>query len=461
MSVSILNKSYNKYSKQWSLMRDVIEGDTQVKAAKEKYVPSLSGQDDKQYLAYLNRAVFEGYSQRVSDGLTGLLFAKAPKVEVPKKVENRFTNFDLKGSTLTDVVQNISSEVVELGRVGVLVDMGREETIKRPYASVYPTETIINWRHQNINNQNVLTMVVLQESESKWITDFDEEQIVIYRVLFLKDGIYEQHIYRPTQNEKGQDNGYSIEIITPLMNGKPLTYIPFVSITPEKLTIEPCKPPLLDLARVNIAHFKLNVDYYHGMHFTALPTPYGSGIQAKEGTSFHIGSTNFTWYSNPQAKLAFLEFGGKGLETLENEKTKLIESMVILGSNMLQGDKKVAEATQTVAMRSAGQNAILISMAGTISRGITKVLQIMTEWSLLNDTVSYSLNTDYNLTEISPQMVKEMITGRTLGEIPRKVLFDTLKKGEMLTDEITFDEFETMLSDEAPIVNTSALPSGK
>jgi hypothetical protein len=465
MSVETLHPSYINHSKNWKFMRDCVEGDDSIKAGKETYIPRLSGQEEDEYKAYLNRAIFEGYTFRVLNGLTGLMFAKPPVVEVPKQLEDLFDNFNLKGSTLTDYVQELASEVESVNRVGALVDNSADSTNNRPYATIYPTETILNWKHENINDNQVLTMVVLKETEDSWADMFTNDVTTIYRVLLLatsetnKTRHYQQWVYKP--NEKKEYSSEPTEIITPLMNGKPLSYIPFVSITDEKLTIEPEKSPLLDLARVNLAHFKLNVDYYHGMHFTALPTPYGSGINhdPKKDPAFKIGSTSFNFYRDPHAKLSYLEFEGKGLETLENEKTKLIESMVVLGSNMLQGDKKTAEAENTVAMRSAGQNATLISTADTISRGVTRILEIMAEWmGLPTDGISYKLNTDFNLTQTSPQMIKEMIVGRTLGEIPREVLFDTLKQGEMLKDDMSFEDFETKLSEESPIVAPSALP---
>ncbi len=466
MSVDTKHSSYTANETNWKFMRDCIEGDSAIKAGGTSYVPQLSGQTTDEYKAYIGRPYFEGYTQRVLDGKTGLMFAKSPLNEAPKTLEDLYSNFDLNGSTLTDYVQDIGNEVESVGRVGCLVDMGKLDDKNRPYAAIYQTETIINHRYENINNQNVLTLVVLEEIEDKWVDTFTSEPTTIYRVLLLianEDETvrhYEQHIYRP--RESGNSNSqteYDIEIIVPLMNGQPLVYIPFVSITPEKLTIVPAKPPLLDLARENLAHFKLNVDYYHGMHFTALPTPYGVGIQLKANETFSIGSTKFNFSSNANAKLAYLEFEGKGLETLENEKEKLIDSMVVLGSNMLQGDKKTAEAENTVAMRSAGQNASLISTADTISRGVTRILEIMAEWMGISGEIKYSLNTDYNLTQMSPQLLKEIIVGKTLGEIPRKVVYENLKAGEIIDEDMTFDEFETMLSEEAPVINNSALPA--
>jgi len=459
MGVDTKHKLYTANETNWKFMRDCIEGDTAIKANGKTYVPMLSGQSTDEYKAYVGRPYFEGYTQRVLDGLTGLMFAKTPTVEAPTQLEALFPNFNLNGSTLTDYVQDISNENVGLGRVGALVDMGQDGTQNRPYATVYKTETIGNWRYKNINNQNTLVMVDLEEIEQNWTDEFTAEDVVIYRVLRLTDeGIYEQHIYKPDGEQT-----YSVtptEIITPLMNGKPLVYIPFVPFTPEKLVIEPAKPPLLDLARVNVAHFKLNVDYYHGMHFTALPTPYGVGIQQKDNESFSIGSTAFNFYSNPQAKLAFLEFEGKGLETLENEKEKLIDSMVVLGSNMLQGKQDRAEATATVSMRNAGQNASLVSTADTISRGITKILEIMSEWMGVSGDISYKLNTDYNLTEISPQLLKELITGQAINTIPLRVVYDSLVDGEIIDpNEIDFEQYKEMLENDIVVPTASALPS--
>jgi len=467
MPVDTLHPLYVEYQPKWKFSRDAIDGDDSIKAGGTTYVPKLSGQDEDQYKAYLNRAMFEGYTQRVLDGLTGLIFSKAPTVIAPKQLEDLFTNIDLQGSTLTDYAQDLANEVESVGRVGGLIDMGVSEGKNRPYATIYKTENIINWRYQNIGNENVLSLVVLQELEDDWIDIFTNEPKTIYRVLQLTTNEdtqplhYEQHIYRPNiDNVTKKVNGFNIEVIVPLRKGKMLERIPFVGITPEKLTLNPEKPPLYDVCKVNVAHFKLNVDYYHGMHFTALPTPYGAGIQAQEieNANFKIGSTSFTWFTQPQAKLSYLEFEGKGLETLENEKAKLVEAMVVLGSNMLQGDKKTAEAENTVAMRSAGQNASLISTADTISRGITKLLEIMAEWMGASGKVSYDLNTDFNLTQISPQLLKEIIAGNTLGKIPLQVVYDSLKDGELLSESIKdFEAFKTALEEEAPVIN-SALP---
>lgn len=463
MAVDTLHNDYTNSLTAWTYCRDVIGGDDNVKAKKTLYVPMLSEQSTTEYQAMLNRPVFEGFTQRTLDGLSGLVFSKSPTQEVSTKLESLFKNIDLDNSTLTDIAQDTVSDVLSVGRLGLLVDMASVDTQGmtaaevellnvRPYIKKYTTENIINWKYENINNTQVLTMVVLKETKEVWSDEFTSDLVDVYRVLSLQEGIYTVRVF-----EEGENGFMSSEPIYPKMNGNAMNEIPFISITPTSLTLTPEKPPLYDLAKVNMTHFKTNVDYYHGMHFTALPTPYGSGVQMGENETLAIGSTSFHMFPDPDAKLAYLEFEGDGLQTLEREKSTLKETMVTLGSNMLQSDKKVAEAENTLAIRNAGQNATLISTADTVSRGITKALQIMNAWIGGTDEVSYRLNTDYNLTQMDAPTMTAMVNAWMSGAFSKKDLYTNLKKGELIEDNKTYEEYQADIEEDTPTLTVSPI----
>lgn len=463
MAVDTLHNDYTNSLTAWTYCRDVIGGDDNVKAKKTLYVPMLSEQSTTEYQAMLNRPVFEGFTQRTLDGLSGLVFSKSPTQEVSTKLESLFENIDLDNSTLTDIAQDTVSDVLSVGRLGLLVDMASVDTQGmtaaevellnvRPYIKKYTTENIINWKYENINNTQVLTMVVLKETKEVWSDEFTSDLVDVYRVLSLQEGIYTVRVF-----EEGENGFMSSEPIYPKMNGNAMNEIPFISITPTSLTLTPEKPPLYDLAKVNMTHFKTNVDYYHGMHFTALPTPYGSGVQMGENETLAIGSTSFHMFPDPDAKLAYLEFEGDGLQTLEREKSTLKETMVTLGSNMLQSDKKVAEAENTLAIRNAGQNATLISTADTVSRGITKALQIMNAWIGGTDEVSYKLNTDYNLTQMDAPTMTAMVNAWMSGAFSKKDLYTNLKKGELIEDNKTYEEYQADIEEDTPTLTVSPI----
>jgi hypothetical protein len=81
---------------------------------------------------------------------------------------------------------------------------------------------------------------------------------------------YRQRCWRV--DEKGKDEQIG-EDIYPLMNGKPLTSSR--SRPSARTARNDCidEPPLIDLVDKNVAHYQVNADYRHGLHFTGLPTP--------------------------------------------------------------------------------------------------------------------------------------------------------------------------------------------
>ncbi len=77
---------------------------------------------------------------------------------------------------------------------------------------------------------------------------------------------------------RGKKKWKLADTITPLRLGKPLPLIPFIFHGPRHSLPDVDKIPLADIIAVNLDHYRLNADYKHGMHFTALPTAWVSGF---------------------------------------------------------------------------------------------------------------------------------------------------------------------------------------
>ena len=69
------------------------------------------------------------------------------------------------------------------------------------------------------------------------------------------------------------------------------------------------KLPLADIIAVNLDHYRLNADYKHGLHFTALPTAWVSGFD--KSSNLRIGSSTAWVAETPGATAGFLEFTGQ------------------------------------------------------------------------------------------------------------------------------------------------------
>ena len=461
MAVNAKHPEYSKNLTKWQLMRDALAGEV----AKEKYVPKLSDQEAEEYSAYVGRAEFYNATARTQVALTGLLFAKPPKVELPEALKTIGENISLDDDTLEALAKNIANECLSVGRCGVLVDLPSVEKADyskleaerlnlRAYATLYKAENIINWKTTKINGSNVTSLVVLAETYAEPTQDeFVDKIKTRYRVLDLHDGYYRQRVFSETK----AGNFEVVSEIYPSANERKLEYLPFTFFNVNDLKTAVEKPPLLDLAKVNISHFRSEVDLEHGTHFTALPTPYVTGYQGESSEKLKIGSTAVWVINDPSAKVGFLEFSGAGLSTLENRIAVKEKRMSILGARLLLDEKKTAEATETLQMRKSGENAVLTSVASTISEGIVSFLKDIAFFeNIAGENLIYEINTDYNLTMIEPQLLAQIIAGIQSGDIPNEVLYDALLKGELMPKTIqSYEDYQAKLEQATPQVTPS------
>src|SRR6185295_14864827 len=170
-----------------------------------------------------------------------------------------------------------------------------------------------------------------------------------------------------------------IDTRVPLRRGKPLPAIPFVFHGPRHSLPAVDKLPLSDIIAVNLDHYRLDADYKHGCHFTALPTAWVSGFD--KSATLRIGSST-AWVSETSGATAgFLEFTGQGLTTFERAMDRDEQLMALLGSRMLEAQKRVGETADAIELRQSGENSVLSAVSMSVSDSLTHVLRWVYWWN--------------------------------------------------------------------------------
>lgn len=462
MSVETKHKNFNLFYSKWQRMRNVFAGNDAMKENATKYIPPLSGQTPDQYKEVINRETFENYTLATAKGMSGLIFAKAPVIELGTQLTTLAENIDLAGSNLIDLAQNAVNEVSETGRIGLLVDMitpdieitstlQEQQLNLRPYIKTYTTENIINWDTQLINNRAELSFLVLSEPYMVR-TGFKFVDKVRYRVYELIEGICTVRVFENIATGRQKDNFQQIgNDIVVKMQGKAIDFIPFVSITSEKLSIDPVNPPLLDLADINISHWYLNIELRNALHWIGIPKPYASGVQLQKDQSIQWGASSIDVFPNPDAKIQFAEFMGKGISEIRDSLTSKKDAMLALGAKILAPESASQISENTMQMKTAGQRAIIIQIADTVSRGIEKALSFMALWVGESEKVLFQLNTDYNLSEMSPQMLQQIYQGKQLGILRDEDVYYNLITGEIIDSNVTKEEYLDGIESQNPL----------
>ena len=461
MPVTTEHRQYSENKGRWAICRDAVAGEDVIKSRKIKYLPKLSGQNEKEYGAYLSRALWYNASGRTRDGLTGLIFRKKPAVTVPSGMEEYLKDITCSGISIFEFAEKGIQDDITVGRGGILVEFPRvekaqdevitvdiaEERGLRPYLTFYRAEDIVNWKEGRVNNKTFLTKLVLREIEYQ--SDPDDEFKIIkeykYLVLDLFNGYYRQRKYRKKDGEYVQDG----EDIFPEKENKPFTYIPFKFLGVQNATANVEKPPILDLVQVNFSHFRTTADLENGAHWTGVPTPVFIGLD-DETKEIKLGSSQGITIPNPEGDAKFLEFTGQGLEALEKRLEKKEQMMAVLGARILAQEKKMVEAAETARIHKAGESSVLASIANTASESIQWALAVMADWAGFSGDVSFALNTDYIPEGMDSQMLTALLSAWQSGAITLEDLFIAMQKGEIIRSDKTFEEHQDELRTEPP-----------
>ena len=464
MPVNSTHPDYDANLALWQRSRDVIAGEDAVKLAGETYLPRLDSQTDDEYKAYITRASFFNASARTADGYLGLIFRREPTLKLPDatlgvgRALNAFVeDANLLGTSLPAYAKNVTHEVITVGRAGTLVDW-EDGSEKRAFAVLFPAEQIINWRTHRVNGRNVLTLVVLKElgNVDQSTDDFVSATVPQFRVLKLvpdgppaADGVqrwsYQVEVWRQDgkaatgkSGKRSQSEWVKVETRIPLRLGQPLPLIPFVFHGPRHSLPDVDKLPLADIIAVNLDHYRLNADFHHGLHFTALPTAWVSGFD--KGDSLRIGSSTAWVAETPGATAGFLEFKGQGLMTFERAMDRDQQMMAVLGSRMLEAQKRVGETADAIELRQSGENSVLSAVSMSLSDSLTHVLRWVYWWNsteatpltIIDNAVLMKLNTDFTVTGMVAAQITAVVSAWQAGAISRDTMFDLFRKGEVL-----------------------------
>ena len=229
-----------------------------------------------------------------------------------------------------------------------------------------------------------------------------------------------------------------MDLRVPLRLGKPLPMIPFVFHGPRNSLPGVDVLPLKDVIFCNLDHYRLDADYKHGLHWTALPTAYVTGFKTEK--PLRIGSPTAWQTETLGAAAGFLEFKGAGLSSFVEAMDRDERLMAVQGSRMLEATKRVGETVEAIELRQSGENSVLQTLAISVSDSLSHVLRWVYWWNsteatpdaVSEDTVLLSLNTDFTPKGMSAMELQATVQAWQAGAISMATMFDVFRKGEVL-----------------------------
>ena len=458
---------YSKQAARWSICRETIEGEDVVKALGEKYLPMASGKDceakKQRYEAFKMRTPYVNFVGGAHGIMHAMIFRRTPTVRVDDnfKQSGLLENVDGKGRSLYQFTSDSVEDLLKTGFGAWVLDVPRAEqglskyeAEKRgikPYLTYYPAESIINWYYDNSSGIRKLKCVVIKEDFEFFADEFSVQSEVRYRVLRLNDkGIYEQVIYTPVYDSKIKNEkvliGLETEIVPVYINDKPITYVPVV-LLPHEI---PDKPPLFDLAMLNIHHYQLSADYTNGVHMTTVPTGYITGYTEKEDgdDDITLGGDAFLTEENSDARFGVLSCSGEGLEHGEKAIDKIESQIAGIFMKNIAPDKKTSETAEAAYVHRSGENARLATFARNVSEKLSQIIEWYGQWNGYTGPVEIHLNYDYETMSLDPNIINSIANISGQGKFPLFCVFYILQQQELIDPDMSYDDFIFLIDQE-------------
>lgn len=422
MGIDSTHPLYDDSKEKWTRVRDSYLGSDAIKSKGEIYLPKLSSQEKGEYDAYVMRSMYVNAIKNTVQGLVGAVMRINPVINAPDRIMELAQDITGTGVSLNDFISNMLSEQLLMGRQGVMID----RTTERAYLSGYTTEQMTNWMEDVI----VLKETYLQQDLND---NYSQSYEVQFRELLIdENGEFLVRLWKDNE-------GWSIsQEIYPTKVGQALDMIPFVAISGNELNMNPTQPPLMSLVDTNLSMYRTSADLEHGRHFTALPTPYVTGIDGD--SELRIGSGSAWILPDSSSKAGYLEFTGQGLQALEKAVEEKRSIMAGLGASLLQTQKNGVESAESLRLRQNSEASVLVGAVLSVQEGITKALSIMAEWEGVSGDIEVELNTDFVDTKILPEELTALMGAWQSGAISHETFLHNMKKGEILPVEVTVED---------------------
>jgi hypothetical protein len=420
------NAAWRNQEPHWILIEDLVGGTYELRRRHRRYLPQEPRELDESYDNRLARSVCPPYYQRLERMLAGMLTRKPVRLnDVSDVVREQLFDVDLQGNDLNVWCYEACRKLVRYGHIGVLVDAPAAGELGRPYWVTYTPREILGWRTELIDGAQKLTQLRLLEKVIVPDGDYGEKEVEQVRV--LTPGAFEIHRH----DAKGQFVIHESGTTT-------MDHIPFAVAYSNRVNFMESRPPLEDIANLNLKAYQVQSDLDNQLHISAVPMLAFFGfpssaeeVSAGPGEAISFPSDGRAEYIAPPSNAFDSQF--RRLDQLASQINEL-------GLSAVLGQKLSAETAESKRIdRSQGDSTMMV-IAQNMQDLIDNCLADHAHYLNIPETGSSFVNRDFLGARLEPQEIQSLLALYTAGTITQKTLLDQLYEGEVLGDEFNVEE---------------------
>jgi hypothetical protein len=435
--------------KGWEIMKAVTEGTEYLRENSEAFLPLEPREDYDAYLARVNRAVFSPFTQRLIRAATGLVLRKPiALIGDPYWTEMFKMDVDGCGSDLDEYARRLLMCSLTYGQSHILVDYPapsgalslaeERQQNRRPYWIEIDPNNIYGWRLDRESNYGNLVQVRIAEKAVLPDGEFGEKIYDQMRV--IEPGRYRVFRKRETVEDLYEDDGggYAGDMSSPAgakdyelaeSGSFSLGEIPLVTVYSGKVENLVSKPPLLDIAYLNLAHFQRQADLIHSLHVASQPMLVMEGYD--DQTKDLAISVNYAMATQPGNKVYYVEPASSAFDAQSAEIKELQMQMATLGISTLSQQKFVAESADARRLDRVDTNSMLAMVSMELEQKLQKAFNLSAEYVGI-EPPEVKISRDFDIERLIGQDITALTSLFDQQVIDREEFRDILVQGEVL-----------------------------
>ena len=391
-----------------------------------RYLPQEPREIDESYDNRLARSVCAPFYQRLERMLAGMLTRKPVRLnDVSDVVREQLFDVDLQGNDLNVWCYETTRKMVRYGHVGVLVDAPSAGELGRPYWVTYTPRDILGWRTELIDGAQKLTMLRLMEKVILPDGDYGEKEVEQVRV--LRPGQFEIHRLNKKGDYEIVDSGTTT-----------MDHIPFAVAYANRVNFMESRPPLEDIANLNLKAYQVQSDLDNQLHISAVPMLafYGFPQSAEEVSGGPGEAISFP----AEGRAEYIAPPSDAFDSQFRRLDQLAGQINELGLSAVLGQKLSAETAEAKRIdRSQGDSTMMV-IAQNMQDLIDNCLAHHAHYLNIEEYGSSYVNRDFLGIRLDPQEIQSLLQLYNAGTITQKTLLDQLYEGEVLGDEFDVEE---------------------
>ena len=421
------------------VMIDALLGGTEaMRAAGKSYLPQWPQEEDDGYQTRLGTSTLLPVLKETIGQMVGRVFFRDIGTDkVSDGLKDYLQNFDLQNNALNVFCAAWFADALAKGASYVLVDYpdGKARTKAeekalglRPYAVFVRNSDVLGFRYEMRQGRPVCTQFRYRQAVTEYDGDFGErtvEQINVHeagrvrRYRMDKDGNWLLH------SEADQSR-----------NGEPLGFVPVVDLVLEKTGFFAGRPPLMELAYLNVKHWQSQSDQDNIVHYVRVPLLQYRGsedvqnVVAAAGNMISVGA---------DGELNYVEHSGAAISAGVTAIEKLETDMQAAGAKLLTRTKLAL--TESQARDEAGREiSLLRHYANLLEDAIGRVLDMMAAWHGLDDGGAVEISGSIDDNGNPESSVDVLVRMNAAGVLSNETLFEEAKRRGLLSDYLKWED---------------------